>query len=89
MSYVNEIWDGPLDGACLWKGESGYYFASIDEFCNFEDQEKFPYIYVLIKLSELQTQILNTEIELFQQWTARKIDTNEYTSLKNVSILKL
>lgn len=48
--YANELYDGPLEGVCLWKGEKLYYYL----------KELKPRTYFLIRLTS--EQLANDEL---------------------------
>lgn len=54
--YENDIWDGPLEGLCIWKKEGNkYYYHNISDLTD----SKNPRTYILIKLTN--EQLINEE----------------------------
>jgi len=55
ISYANDIWDGPLEGICLWKGKKYYFYCVEDDPKDYETYKPgFPRRFVLIDLTSEQ-----------------------------------
>lgn len=79
---VNEIWDGPLDGICQWKC-TDYYFYSIDQLREYILGERFPNIFILIKLDSTQIKIIKNVKKIYSDWNLNLISTNKLHELKS------
>ena len=63
---VNDIYDGPLSGVCVYF-DSVFYYCCITEFEHLTEKQRYPRKYILIKLNEhlinRQRQIENLKSE--------------------------
>jgi hypothetical protein len=50
---VDNFWDGPLSGECIWRGEK-YYFECFDQLESDGDTDRWPRKYLLLNLTDRQ-----------------------------------
>ncbi len=60
ITEVDEVYDGPLSGDCLWQDKK-YYFYSFDQLKDDGSGDPFPSKYALIDLTEDQLKQLEKE----------------------------
>ena len=67
ITHVDDIWDGPLSGSCLWQGKE-YYFFSFDQLIDDNSGDKWPYKYLLIELTAEQSEKNIKQRKLVSEW---------------------
>lgn len=80
ITYVDDIWDGPLSGNCIWKQSECYFFT----FNRIEGgEEKWPRTYVLIKMNLKQKSVVENLRIAYQKRQNNLITEEEYRKIYN------
>ena len=74
LTTLEDFWDGPLSGLCVWEGNE-YYYHCFDQVDETNDTDLWPRKYLLIKLTKEQAERQKKEYELFE-------NSNNDSSLK-------
>jgi hypothetical protein len=80
ISDIEDVWDGPLSGMCIWK-EKEYYFACIDQLDE-DGEDRWPRKYLLISLTDAQKEQHEREARLFIEMQKETITREEYLKLQ-------
>jgi hypothetical protein len=82
ITYIDDIWDGPLSGSCDWNNKQ-YYFYSFDQLEDDGSGDRWPRKYLLIDIKPEQ---LKDTLQIRE--TYRKLKTGEMSKEEYAEFLK-